>query len=271
VVELNSVIDTEYIAAGKALRGRLYRFIEARTLDHAVGWFPVTDEIYEYARRASGTKRPFLIAKNGFDTEGIVPRRSPASIRKELGVADSTPVLVMCGFRWPWHGADRAISMLACMKKRAELWLIGSPDNKHKRLVEQAAESQGVASQVRVFPWMSEEGAADLVAAADVGLGALALDRKRMTEAQPLKVAMYLALGIPVLFNHADPRLSMELPFAMSVRSTDPKVLAEHSEYLLDQSQNGSETIRKFAVERLSWRAVAEEAADFLQDLTLQK
>jgi glycosyltransferase involved in cell wall biosynthesis len=114
---------------------------------------------------------------------------------------------------------------------------------------------------------MEQRDAANLVSAADVGLGPLALDRKKMTEAQPLKVATYLALGVPVLINHRDPRLSTKLPFVQGVQSNDPKVLAERLKHLLDQPRNTRELARRFATERLSWPAIALETAEFLQDL----
>ena len=271
VCELNGVTDLEYAAKGRVLRGILYRSFEGRTLAHAAGWFPVTDEIYRYARRASRVERPFIIAKNGLDIERVVPKRTRVAVRSNLGVADSTPVLVMYGFERPWHGADRAISMLASLKRPAELWLIGSSSSRNRRIVEQVAERKGVRPLIRIFPWMDQEDAAELVSAADVGLGSLALDRNGMTEAQPLKVASYLALGISVLMNHKDPRINTELSFVRYVQSNDPKVLGERLESLLRQPPNAHELARRFASEQLSWRAVALETAEFLESLLSQQ
>ena len=138
-------------------------------------------------------------------------------------------------------------------------------------MVEQVAERKGVRPLIRIFPWMDQEDAAELVSAADVGLGSLALDRNGMTEAQPLKVASYLALGIPVLMNHKDPRINTELSFVRYVQSNDPKVLAERLESLLRQPPNAHELARRFASEQLSWRAVALETAEFLESLLSQQ
>jgi glycosyltransferase involved in cell wall biosynthesis len=268
VCEINTITEKAYAAVGSVLKGKLYRFFEGRTLAHAAGWLPVTNEIYRYAERTAGVAKPFLIAKNGLDTESVFSKRPRALVRRELGVADSTPVLVVYGFAYPWHGVDRAISMLAHLKKPAELWLIGGSSEEDRRVIEQAAKAEGVGELVRIFPWMHQEGAADLVSAADVGLGPLALDRVQgMTEAQPLKVASYLKLGVPCLINYKDLRLCTELPFVSFVRSNDPRVLAEQVVQLLELPQDIRELASKFAVERLSWQAIALETAEFMQDL----
>jgi len=271
VAELNTVTDAERAALGATLEGKLFRFLEGRTLAHAAAWLPVTNEIYQYAKRASRVTKPFLIAKNGFDVGRVVPKFSRAAVREKLGVADSTPVMVMHGFRYPWHGVDRAISMLASLKRPVELWLIGSTSDEDRRLVEQIAKREGVESLVRVFPWMAQEESVNLVSAADVGLGSLALDRNEMTEAQPLKVASYLALGVPVLINYKDLRLNMGLPFVEFVPSKDPRVLARHVTLLLAQPQSTREMARMFAYERLSWKAVAGEVTEFLHSLVAEQ
>jgi hypothetical protein len=43
------------------------------------------------------------------------------------------------------------------------------------------------------------------LARADVGIGTLALHRKQLHEASPLKVREYLAVGLPVLYAYEDP------------------------------------------------------------------
>jgi glycosyltransferase involved in cell wall biosynthesis len=272
VCEINTITEKAYAAVGSVLKGKLYRFFEGRTLAHAAGWLPVTNEIYRYAERTAGVAKPFLIAKNGLDIGRAVPKRSRTLVRRELGVADSMPVVTMYGFKYRWHGVDRAVSMLANLNRPAELWLIGSSSDEDRRVVEKTAESEGVEGFVRVFPWMDQEDAADLLSAADVGLGPLAFDRVQgMTEAQPLKVASYLALGVPCLINYRDLRLNAELPFVRFVQSNDPKVLAEELAPFLDQPHNIRELARRFAVERLSWRAIALETAEFLQNLLSQR
>ena len=74
-----------------------------------------------------------------------------------------------------------------------------------KGLIDRDAKSLGIRDRVRMFPWMDERRAAELINAADIGLGPLALERKRLREASPLKTRMYLSLGVPILINYRDP------------------------------------------------------------------
>jgi glycosyltransferase involved in cell wall biosynthesis len=78
-----------------------------------------------------------------------------------------------------------------------------------------------------------------------------------MAEAQPLKVRFYLALGLPVLLNYRDPKLNGNLPFVNYVPSNEPKALASGVEKLLDLSPDECRRIRAYAVENLSWEAIA--------------
>ena len=45
----------------------------------------------------------------------------------------------------------------------------------------------------------------ELLAEADVGLGTLVLHRKDLSEASPLKLREYVAVGLPVVYAHVDP------------------------------------------------------------------
>lgn len=268
VCEINSLIDAEYAAKGQAFKGQLYRFFEGYTLAKSAGWLPVTDEIRRYAERSAKSRKPFLIAGNGIDVQHIRPRSSRATVRQKLGVSESIAVLVMVGFSRPWHGLDRVFAVLSELSSSSvQLWLIGARDKDEERQVLNMAEHYGVLRSIQLFPWMDEASVADLVAAADVGVGPLGLDKKKMMEAQPLKVRLYLALGTPVLINYSDPRIDGTLPFVSHVSSNDPRELAKGVKQLLALPQAVRGEARRFALERLSWRTIAEETAGFLRSI----
>ena len=272
VCELNTITDTEYRAKGRALRGIVYRFLEGCTLARSVGWLPVTQEIRMWAERISGTCKPFLIAGNGVEIDAVAVNRSRKEVRRMLGVPDSIPVLVMAGFSRPWHGVDRALAFLAELSESSvELWLIGAQRDTDRKYVEIMASEYGLDRSVRVFPWLSKSDTADLVAATEVGIGPLALDRKQMAEAQPLKVRFYLALGLPVLFNYRDPGINSDLPFVSHISSNEPEALASGVEKLLHLSLDERKKIRAYAVENLSWKAIASETEAFLAHLALME
>lgn len=269
--ELNTITDAEYRAKGQTLKGIIYRFWEGRTLAKSLGWLPVTQEIRAWAERISRTQKPFLIAANGVAIDTAIVKKSRKEVRQMLGVPDSLPVLIMAGFSRPWHGVERALALLAGLPAPVELWLLGAQRETDRRYIENMAPKYGVDGAVRVFPWLNKSNTADLVAAADVGIGSLALDRNHMTEAQPLKVRFYLALGLPVLINYRDPRLLNDnLPFVSYVPSNEPKALASGVEKLLHLSLDERRRIRAYAVENLSWKAIASETEAFLDRLLMR-
>ena len=271
VCELNTMTDAEHRAKGQILKGTVYCFLEGRTLAKSLGWLPVTQEIRMWAERISRTRKPFVVAGNGVAIDALAVKRSREEVRRTLGVPDFIPVLVMAGFSRPWHGVDRALALLAELSGfSVELWLVGAKSDTDGKSVETLTSKYRVAKSVRVFPWLNKSNTADLVAAAEVGIGPLALDRNRMAEAQPLKVRFYLALGLPVLINYCDSRLDGDLPFVSYVPSNEPKALASGVEELLHLSVDERRKTRVYAAENLSWKAIASETEAFLDHLLTQ-
>lgn len=266
VCELNTMTDQEYRAKGKARLGRLLARSEGRTLADARAWLPVTEEIRTWAERTAGLRRPAAIAMNGIALDDLAPARSRAEVREALGTPATAPVLVMSGFTSPWHGADRAIAMLPHLAPGTELWLIGAKGQaEHDRTTELARQA-GVATRVRVFPWMARHEAAELVAAADLALGSLALDRNRMAEAQSIKVPFCLAMGLPLLLNYRDARLREALPFVAHVDGVDPRALAAAATTLL-AGRHDPAGIRAYVEANLTWAAAARQAEDLLREV----
>jgi|GEM_PF-3711908 len=262
--EMNLMMASEYASKGQAWRGRVYRVFEGLSLKACRGWLPVTHEIYREGRRAAGIQRPYLIARNGVDTQSIAATTSRQEVRAALGVPDATRVLVMAGFTRPWHGADRAVRMLAELTDAPyELWLIGA-DAESERSLSAEAQRAGVTARVRLFPPLRQPQTADLVAAADLGIGPLALDRKWMQEAQPIKVRFYLSLNVPVLLNYRDLGLPDRLPFVLECLVTDPRILAASVRQFFETPRAFGRSIAAYARENLDWTSVAREEYDFM-------
>ena len=161
--------------------------------------------------------------------------------------------MVMAGVEAPWHGTDLALRILERLPSHdAELWLIGITQPSVRDSIDRDARSLGIRDQVRMFPWMDERRAAELINAADIGLGPLALERKRLREASPLKTRMYLSLGVPILINYRDPGIDTSQAFVAHLDSLDPSELASAAAALLGrQDLRGS--ARRYAREGLGW------------------
>lgn len=267
VYELNAITDAEYRSKEQVLKGKIFTWFEGRTLALASMWAVVTNEIHLYAKRISRVSKPYFIARNGVNISEADPHKSRALIRQELGVGESKTVLIMAGFSSPWHGMDRAVKMLSMLESDAELWLVGSPNRQTTDYVNGLAEGEGVLDSVRVFPWMNKQDVANMIGAADVGIGALAIDIKDMKEAQALKIRLYLAIGIPVLINHVDLGVDSSLPYVCYVPSNNPKELAKGMDQLIEEKGRYKEEARNYAIKHLSWDAIAEETANYMADL----
>lgn len=267
VYELNTIIGAEYCAKKQPLRGWVYSFLEKKALAASSGWLPVTYEIAAYAKKAATVEKPWIVAYNGVSDVGRISAEERIKVRKSLGVSSSAPVLVMAGFSRPWHGLARALQMIAllCEEHEAFLWLVGSPNEAFSAKVKAMASGLGVQDRVRILPWVDRDEIVRYVSAADVGLGPLALDVKSMVEAQPLKVALYLSLGVPVLINYRDTRLDPGLPFVSYVPSTDPRQLVVGVRKLLPVSERLREQAREFVSKHLTWSAIARDTVKFIE------
>ena len=93
-----------------------------------------------------------------------------------------------------WQGVDKIIE-LAEARPSWSFDLIGVKD-------------LAVSTNVTCHGFLALDGYADVLAGADVALGTLALHRKQMQEASPLKVRRYLEFGLPLILGYADTDLA---------------------------------------------------------------
>jgi glycosyltransferase involved in cell wall biosynthesis len=264
VIELNTMISEEYLTEGKKVRAAIYGTAERQSLGSSVGWLGVTNEILERAKRKVRVAPPSAVALNGFTP--LVPGQEVGACeaRSELGVRSDARILVMTSFGRPWHGVDRALAMLRHLPSTVELWLVGARNRVETEALLRSADP-AVESRVRFWPWLSGRDLTLVLAAADLGLGPLALDRKEMTEAQPMKVRMYLGAGLPVLQNYVDPALDSAGPFVSSVNSIDPSQLAEAALPMLELPRTERDNAAIFASQNLTWETAAKRTAAFLE------
>ena len=165
---------------------RLYNELNRRRiLGRAAGFVCVTHELARSSDVASFGK-PTVVIANAIDLAQVTPHPSEPGDR---------PRLVFLGSRrQPWHGADKIVFLARAMPE-AEFDIAGYlPDDLGPDL----------PPNVRVHGVLSSAEYEPLLARADVGIGTLALHRKRMSEASPLKVREYLAHGLPVVLGYED-------------------------------------------------------------------
>jgi glycosyltransferase involved in cell wall biosynthesis len=163
-------------------------------LNGAQGIIGVTPEIVNYELSRLRKPKPTFCHPNGINLEKyhIAP-----------DYREGVPkMLLVASFDAPWHGVDLLIEELTRTKEKFELHLVGSVKfntDDDKRIIYHSVRD--------------EEYIRDLASKCDLGLSSFALFRKNMTEACPLKVRQYLAMGLCVYSGHIDSGLPAHFPF----------------------------------------------------------
>ncbi len=184
VAEINSDDEREYPLTLTPLKLAYHRLSRARVLRTATAFLAVTHEL---ARRFAAFGKPTGVIANSVALSEFEPAPPPAS----------PPSLVFVGSPGtPWHGLERA-GEIARFHPEFTLDVIGcTPDDWHGATPPPAnVRFHGHLPRVRYEPMLRRATAA---------LGTLALFRKQMDEACPLKVREYLALGLPVIGAYED-------------------------------------------------------------------
>ena len=183
----------------------LYHRMSRNWLDRLTsGWVFVTRELlhHPYYGRLPGMKTAI---GNGISFDGL-PHLPPRQ-------SGGPPRLVFIGQPAPWHGVDK-ILRLAEAFKTWEFHLIGC----------QASDFEQLPDNVKIHGFLPFSEYVSILADADVGIGSLALHRKRMNEASPLKVREYLALGLPAIIGYKDTDFPEGAPFLLRLPNEERNV-----------------------------------------------
>ncbi|MCD4673164.1 MAG: glycosyltransferase [Anaerolineaceae bacterium] len=203
VQELNTLDVIEYRMRGIFHFG-VHRLTRDYVYGHAAGFLAVSHEIGEHPSNTRYGK-PIQVLTNGIDLRQYEPLpapHNPAPRLAYIGVPDN-----------PWQGLDK-LFWLAEACPDFEFDLIGS--------APEHFVGQSVPSNVHLHGFLDRSAYQPILARADVGIGTLALHRKGMEEASPLKVREYLAYGIPVLLAYDDTDLrSCGLEFIQKIPNTE--------------------------------------------------
>ena len=180
IAELNSNVQAE-LKARSSPAAWYERRQRRRLLSRLDGLVAVTHELAEEIVRDHPALRSVVIA-NGIEL-------GPA---EEAGARDpGAPRLVYLGEAVYWQGIDK-VDALADAYPKWQFDLIGP------------AAGTSPRENVTCHGYLDAADYAPLLRAADVALGTLALHRKQMDEACPLKVRRYLAYGLPVILGYRD-------------------------------------------------------------------
>ena len=182
-----------------------YQLLMRRWLDGLTdGWVFVTRELM-YRPYYSGVPGMKIAIGNGISFDRL-PHLPPRQ-------SGGPPRLVFIGEPAPWHGVDKVLR-LAETFKAWEFHLIGY----------QASDFERLPDNVKTYGFLPFSEYISILADADVGIGTLALHRKRMSEASPLKVREYLALGLPAIIAYEDTDFPEGAPFLLRLPNEERNV-----------------------------------------------
>lgn len=196
--------DLDELAIRSRLRFWYMRFTRDRLLRRARRLMVVTDEIARHPSIAT-IGRPVDVFPNTIDVNAY-PVLPPAHNASSRLVFIGAPGL-------PWAGVDK----VARLAQRFPEWrfdVIGSD----------ASELAGAPANIRAYGQLTREQYLPILAEADVAIGPLALHRKSLNETSALKVAEYLACGIPVILATRETAFPDGAPFLLTIPNVEDNV-----------------------------------------------
>jgi hypothetical protein len=197
ILEINTDDVTDYAVDGSSLRHLYNRLTRRLTLAAAAGLVFVTRELAASGRFPM--EKPRTVIANGVDLSEVEEGPAPANEAPRLVVLATNGAV--------WNGLD----LLASMARRFPSWrfdVVGAIERPPAGGWPANVARHGTLSPVEYRP---------LLDAADAGVGPLALYRKSMAEACPLRVREYLRHGLPVVSAHEDTDFPGGTPFILQL------------------------------------------------------
>jgi len=247
VIEVQTNELTEYFVQHKG--HALYHLLTRRRVDkQAAGFVFVSREIAKmsYYANLEGLKK---VIANGVDFQEF-PYFSPRN--------NPTPhLLFMMGYPGSWQGLDKVLQMADLFPEWRFLLIGVSPQ-------------KDFPSNVEAFGFLKREAYLPLIKKADIGIGSLALHRKRMNEASPLKVREYLALGLPIIIAYEDTDFPNGAPFILRLPNTEDNIKHSVNQIKSFVEKWRGKRVPRRAVAHLDIRRKEEERLAFLEEVVRQ-
>ncbi|HLO18741.1 MAG TPA: glycosyltransferase [Anaerolineales bacterium] len=214
VLEVNSNDQAEYRSRGPFFYW-LNRITRNFIFSHSTGWIASSHELanLEINRRY---RKPVCVVSNGIELSKYQPLPPPKNQFPALALVGSPGM--------NWHGVDKLVPL-------AEQF----PDIKISIIGYRREDFQGeVPENIHLYGYLEPEEVKKVLAGVDAVFGTLALHRKNMQEASPLKVREALAYAIPVILAYRDTDLTgIDSDLFLYLPNVEENVL-EHTQTIHD-------------------------------------
>jgi hypothetical protein len=251
-IEINSGRDELRLRRGGAVRcyGDINRAITMRA---ASGLVFVSHELVHHAGfRTRG--KPWVVIANGADGTRTAHLPAPAN--------DRPRIVFLAGSLNHWHGLDKLV-WLAERMPEADFDVVGP---------EPADLGVSLPANVTAHGLLAPSEYEPILASADVALGTLALHRKNMSEASPLKVRSYLLQGVPVVMAYDDTDFLGDVPwYILKLPNTESNVRDHLADIrLFVERSRGRRIPRELVDERVGAKAKEAVRLKFFEQLVRQ-
>lgn len=197
IIELNT-FDLDEMGIQKKIRRSVYKYGRQKLLDSANGFIAVTTEI---ERKYKSQNKPIIAISNGIDI-AIIPETQPKQSSRAQIIFVGTP-------GYPWNGFDKVVVMAKSLPA-FDFHIIGP-------------EIPDKLPNLKSYGYLSRQDLVTVYKQVDIGIGTLALHRKKLEEASPLKVREYLAYGLPTIIGYHDTDLH-EMEFILNIGNYEDNV-----------------------------------------------
>jgi hypothetical protein len=185
----------------RKIRFHYYNMTKSLIYKNIVGFVAVTDEIANLPHILKW-KKPSISIPNSIDINNYKTQK----ISKSNNISN---ILFMGNLDHEWNGIDKIIDLAKKTVGKLYFHIIGL-NNKYRTDFE----------NIKFYGYLQKKEYLEIVKKCDIGLGTVALHRKQMFEACPLKVREYLAYGLPIIIGYSDatfvnsklPEWVLELP-----------------------------------------------------------
>lgn len=271
ITEHHSIVETEIKAleVGRlnSLRILLDRKNAPKVLSYALGIIGVTEEIRQKQLEIAGQDKPSTVVSNSLDVESVkLTKFIPFDGRSLNMITVSTTF-------YPWQGLDRLVQAMETYNGDTDLnlSLAGNFEGSSgQKMIEELNLKRGT---IQVLGEAYGEKLDEYFSKAHLAVSTLALHRKALADACPLKTREYVARGIPFIYAYNDVDIQGDPEFALKFPSSDdPLDMNQIIEFVRTFSgkEKLSERMREYASEHLDCKIKVKKMVEFAVSIGTQ-
>ena len=254
----------EYKLAGNSISNNFKMFLENSNSGHYLSRVKaivgVTDEIVKLEQSKTNRLKPSFVFSNGTQFN--------KSYQKLTG--DEFSIIFCCGIFTVWSGLDRLLRSIEKSKltRKLNIILIGKILEEEKAKIASLSKNKNVT--IQILGPLSKEEIIPYYQKVDASFGTLALFKKDMKEACPLKTRESLSYAKPIIYAYEDSDFSGNENWNLKLSPTDDIIDLEEIILFLEkvrENKNIEQEIEKYVKEKIEWGVKLKKLVSFIANL----